>query len=1198
MKKTTFYTILLFFTSWISFSQGGAPSCAILQANPSEYQSCATSIPFANSTGGNGESYTTTCIPTSFVGPTWFFIEIKDPGTVILQISQVNNAGFGTDVDFVLWGPFSNLNSICSQLNTTNEVDCSYSPAAIETVSVPNSNTGDLYVLLIDNYAGQPGSITVTQTGGTGTTNCDFLSSVSIVEPNNTPINQLDYCKPFIKEIKALVDITDFPGQPSDLRFNYSWYRDDILVQSETNSLFSSNTINVNESGIYKVIVTVYDISINPSGDTTGLRESEATIELKFHIEPEVSISNSNTVCLNSNPVLTSEISNLTDMAPLVDVLNYQWYLNNNPINGATNPAFTPTLPGDYYVIVTNAPCSATTSNTIRIIASPNIQIASDNVFCENDSFTITSNNSNASLNTSLTYQWYKDGIAIAGASSASLLVNKFNHTVNTTSQYYLETTEQGTCTNISNSVTITINALPVINTIPTTLEQCDYIDNTLDGIAETNLFQLYNYFTNTTSGLTLYFYSDIGLTQLITNPSNYINTTSPFFQTIYVKLVNENITPNCTSENTGSFTLRINPTSVANYPNIAAVCPEINQNFGFINFDAQRVLIKNTFFPSSDVTISFHINTSDASTGLNALSNASQLPVGTTTIYTRVISNATQNCEGIGTFEVTVTQAPLQNVINEELICLQDSYLLNTKDAEVLSGQSPTVVASYFNSFENARDNVFAINKNIPLPLTLGTRRIYVRLFDSLTQCSSIVDFDITIFPNPILTQPLAIRLCGETTATFNLNSRITQITNGNTNYQVTFYANNADLLIDNPITNPDNYTSTSTIIICKVVDATNNSCEAFTTLNLVVMSLPGSNSNPTPIELCNDSGFEQFDLTIRESQMAGATPLSTIEFRYYRELNDALANNGNRIANPTSYLNTIINFQKIYVRLNSRVNIDSETGLGCFKILELDLYVRPFPENNLLNLPYTICIDQSNNIVYPVEIKTLLNSSDYSFTWYTGFDGISGNEIAGETNNSFITSTVGEYSVKVTNISNAALCSSIFNFTTQTSLIPETLIINPSELIAFEVENTISATVSPPSNDYLYSIDGIYWQESNVFTNIPEGEYTLTVTNKFGCGNLSENFIILDYPRFFTPNGDGYNDTWKLKGSSIVDFISVSIFDRYGKLLKVMNPQTDEWDGLFNDTPLPSTDYWFIVKYQINNISKEFRGHFSLIR
>jgi hypothetical protein len=200
---------------------------------------------------------------------------------------------------------------------------------------------------------------------------------------------------------------------------------------------------------------------------------------------------------------------------------------------------------------------------------------------------------------------------------------------------------------------------------------------------------------------------------------------------------------------------LQINPTSVANYPNIPAVCPEINQNYGFINFDAQRILIKNAYFPSSDVSISFHLNTSDASTGLNGQNNTSQIPVGTSTIYTRVISNATQSCEGIGTFQVVVTQAPLQNIINNESVCLLDSFLLNTKDIEALVGQNSTVIVSYFNTFDNAKDNVLVINKNIPLPLTLGTRTIFARLFDTLTGCFSIVNFNITVFPNPIITQP-----------------------------------------------------------------------------------------------------------------------------------------------------------------------------------------------------------------------------------------------------------------------------------------------------------------------------------------------------------------------------------------------------------------------------------------------------------
>ena len=1200
MKKSVLNLLILFLlVGTTPFSKGGASSCAELAANPTAYQSCATSVPFSSSVGGNGENFNSSCIPTQYVGPTWFFIEIDSPGNVTLQISQQNLAGIGTDVDFVLWGPFQNLNNICSQLIPANEVDCSYLPDNIETVTIPNSNAGDLYVIVIDNYSGQPGNITVSQTGGTGSTNCDFLSSVSLNNTDGSALTTLDYCKPDTKEIVATIDISDFPGAPSNLRFNYTWFKDGVQINAISNATSSTNNLIVSESGVYKVVTTAYDITVNPSGDTSGLRISEAEAYLKFHTKPDVSITNTNTVCLNTNPTLTASVLNNSALDTTIDILSYQWYLNNNPISGATTTNYIPTLPGDYYIKVINSPCSETDSNIIRIIANPNIQIASTTTICENDSYTITSTNSNASLNSSITYQWYRDGIAIIGANNATYTVTKFNQTPNTTAQYYLESIEQGTCTNVSNTISVTINSLPVINTALTTLEQCDYINNTLDGIAETNLLQLYNYFTNNVSGLTVNFYSDSGLTQLITNPSNYINTTSPFLQTIYVKLVNENIIPNCTSENTGRFTLQINPTSVANYPDIPAVCPEINQNYGFINFDAQRILIKNTYFTSSDVSISFHLNTSDASTGLNGLTNLSQIPVGTTTIYTRVISNTTQSCEGIGTFEVIVTQAPNQNIITNESVCLLDSFILNTKDTEAIAGQNTSVTASYFNTFENARDNVLVINKNVPLPLTLGTRTFFVRLYDSATGCVSIVNFNVTVFPNPTIVQPSPIRHCGDTTAIFDLNSRINQITNGNNNYQVSFYANNADLLANNPIITPDNYSSPSTTVICKVVDPTNNSCEAITTLDLIVLALPGSNSNPTPIELCNDSGFEYFDLTIRENEMAGATAINSIDFKYYTELADALAHtNTNRISSPNNYLNNTINFQKIYVRLNSRTNIDSETGIACFKILELDLHVRPYPVNNLLDEPYTICIDQENNITYPVEIKTQLNNTDYIFQWFNGYDAVPGNEIIGETNTSFTTSTVGTFSVVVTNISNAANCSSVFNFSTQNSIVPNAITINPNELIAFGIENTVTAMVTPASNDYLYSINGTYFQESNVFTNIEAGDYTLTVINKFGCGDVSATFTIVDYPNYFTPNGDGHNDTWNIKGTSALDAAVIRIFDRYGKLIKQIDPNGLGWDGTFNKELLPSTDYWFTIEYTKNNITKEFKGHFSLIR
>lgn len=1195
MKKIKLLLAILFI-NFSLFAQQGASSCAELEANFQLYQSCATNIPFTNSTGGNGEVFNSTCIPTQFVGPTWFFIEVKDPGTIMLQIRQTDLGGSGTDVDFILWGPFNNLTNICSRLNIGTEADCSYSAASIENVSVPASTTGQIYVLLIDNFAGTPGNIAVTQIAGTGSTNCDFLSNVTIKNTDTTDITQFEYCKPSTKDILATIDVAAFPGNTADLRFNYTWFKDNVQTGTPIfNSTLSTNTITTSETGIYKVVITAYDVINNPGQNNPIPTPSEAEVDFKFHTIPNITIANTNTVCLNTNPVLNATVNNIALLNSTVDVLTYQWFRNNVAITGLNSPSFTPTQSGNYFVRVSNEPCSIVDSNSINIIANPNVSITNNQTICEGSSYTITATNANAINNTAITYEWFKDGIS-TGITTPTYEVNDGNQALNTTSTYYVVSTEQLTCSQTSNSVNITLNALPIINTTPIVLEQCDFIPSTIDGIAETNLTQLYNELTNNTAGLSLYYYEDIGLTTPILNPNNYVNTSSPFTQTIYVKAINENVAPSCQSVGTGIINLQINPTSVSLYPNIAPVCPEINTNYGFIDFEAQRTLIKNTFFPSSPVDISFFLTPSDASSETNPLSNNSQISVGTSTIYTRIETN--NNCGGIGTFEVTVTTAPIQTVITNENICLLDTLFLNSKDTEALIGQSPTVLTSYFNSFSDAELNIGSINKNIALPLSIGVQTYYIRLLDTATQCLSIVNFDVEVFPNPTIFEPNPIELCGNLVADFNLNSRINQITGGNTNYQVMFYASNTDLISSNNIPNPANYNSATTTIYIEVTDLINNGCTEITTLNLSVLSLPGITSNPTDIEQCDDSGFYYFDLSIRENETAGATLVSDINFKYYETLNDALLNNGNNIINPNSFINTTINYQKIFVRLNSLTNIDSETGEQCFRIVELDLYVRPYPVSNLLERPYTICVDQSTNSVYPVEIKTLLDNTNYSYEWFRGFGGITGNQIVGENNNSFITDIVGQYSVVITNISNAANCSSVFNFTTQNSLVPNSITANPSELIAFGIENTITASASPASLDYLYSLDGYSWQESNVFTNITEGEYTLSVLNKFGCGQASTTIVVADFPPFFTPNGDGFNDTWNIKGARALDFISIQIFDRYGKLIKQLDPNGAGWDGTFNGNQLPSSDYWFKLIYTKDNVTKEFKNHFSLKR
>ncbi|MEM1003066.1 MAG: T9SS type B sorting domain-containing protein, partial [Bacteroidota bacterium] len=97
-------------------------------------------------------------------------------------------------------------------------------------------------------------------------------------------------------------------------------------------------------------------------------------------------------------------------------------------------------------------------------------------------------------------------------------------------------------------------------------------------------------------------------------------------------------------------------------------------------------------------------------------------------------------------------------------------------------------------------------------------------------------------------------------------------------------------------------------------------------------------------------------------------------------------------------------------------------------------------------------------------------------------------------------------------------------------------------------------------------------------------------------GC--LSESFetenLFPDPPKFFTPNGDGNNDTWIIEDRlNLID--NVKIFDRYGKLLAIINTSFFSWDGIYNGNILPSSDYWYVVELKDG---RSLTGHFSLAR
>ena len=92
-----------------------------------------------------------------------------------------------------------------------------------------------------------------------------------------------------------------------------------------------------------------------------------------------------------------------------------------------------------------------------------------------------------------------------------------------------------------------------------------------------------------------------------------------------------------------------------------------------------------------------------------------------------------------------------------------------------------------------------------------------------------------------------------------------------------------------------------------------------------------------------------------------------------------------------------------------------------------------------------------------------------------------------------------------------------------------------------------------------------------------------------------------MIGYPQFFTPNGDGINDTWQIIGIEGIPISQIYIFDRFGKLLKQLDPDGIGWDGTYNGAEMPATDYWFKIIYLEGDTTptqKEFTAHFSLKR
>ena len=482
----------------------------------------------------------------------------------------------------------------------------------------------------------------------------------------------------------------------------------------------------------------------------------------------------------------------------------------------------------------------------------------------------------------------------------------------------------------------------------------------------------------------------------------------------------------------------------------------------------------------------------------------------------------------------VTISSPPLPTTTSSQTFCIQQNTTLSSI---VITGQ-------------NIKWHDALTNGNLLANTTLLQNGITYYASQTINGCESerapvLINIQNTAAPT------------GNSTQTFCTSQNPTLNTIVITGTSIKWYDNSTlgNILPDTtPLQDGQTYYATQTI----------NGCESTSRLTITVVlisTLPANNYEELFCDDLNDAK-EMVDLSSYNSSIISNT--IGYNFTYYKSISGATAETANdKIANFSNY-KLVIGENKIYVRINSNT--------PCYAVAELKLTLYPKP---IINIQDIVPICENKTITIDA------GAGFASYLWSTG-----------ETTQTISVANPGSFSVTVIDDYDTISCSSTKNFEVKKS--------NKATIKTIETkdwtdnENTITVFAAG-EGEYEYSIDGYNYQTSNQFTGLTSGKYTVLVQDKNGCGTATDEVYLLMYPKFFTPNGDRYNDTWKIKFSDIEAGLTVKIFDRYGKLIKNLVTNDDSWNGTYNGSPLPADDYWFIVT---RDNGLEYKGHFSLKR
>jgi gliding motility-associated-like protein len=567
------------------------------------------------------------------------------------------------------------------------------------------------------------------------------------------------------------------------------------------------------------------------------------------------------------------------------------------------------------------------------------------------------------------------------------------------------------------------------------------------------------------------------------------------------------------------------------------------------------------------NLNVVFFLTEDDANMNVNAIANTFTNTTNPQAIFARITNDS--DCHTVVTFEVNVIQVPETNPAPDITVCDDDYdgqqlFDLTVAEFDILNIRQDNVVITYHELEADAETGANAIPDPTNYTNSINPQPIFVRLINTISQCYVIIPFTLNINLPPLLNDISEATFCeAEVPGTVNLRLIDEIIIDDATGVDLSYYNSVADAEAEiNSLPDIYSYASNPETVYIR---AENDTTGCYFIADIQITVNPNPIANPVSnMEACIDDNvnFTQvFDLSQQTATVLGSQNPGLFAVSYHVSIEDA----ENNIA-PLPNLYSAFDEQNIYIRVEN-------TNTGCFATTSFMTIVHPLP---VIDIPddLVLCL---NDLPLTVTAGSDIGNS---YLWSTGANTAS-----------IDITSIGTYEVTVTSQFG---CIETASFTVSES---ELATIVDVDVVNFSDNNTITVNVTGNGN-YLYSLDGGTPQVSNLFEFVGPGYHVVTVSDINGCGEVTEEVVVVDYIEFFTPNNDTFNDTWHIIGIETLPNSVVYIFDRYGKLLTALGPNDRGWDGLYRGRKMPSNDYWFLAEIKDGDQAFQVKGHFTLKR